>query len=92
MELVLEQDTRHFSIPETEEQVIARTHYPSDPCGGWPGTKVVIREWLLCPKGQGIYRIANRQDILRLEKILGEWKEVGILVHPTLGEVAFSGK
>ena len=95
MELVLEQDTRHFSIPETGEEVIARTLQPSDKCGGWPGSNLVIREWMLFSKGQYFYRKANREEILRLEKVLGEWKEVGILVHPTLGEVAvlkFSGK
>lgn len=87
--LVLHQDMRHFNTdPDDGRRITARTLQPSAPHGGWPGTTIVIREWKICDYGRSMYRDANEKEIYELEQMLGEWTNVRIIDHPTLGLVS----
>lgn len=91
--MTLDQTTHHFygHGPEDErDMMILRILYPSDPSGGWPGTKRTIREWKVCRKGKGHFDAATQEEIIKFEKILGELnRHPEFTIHPSLGLVAY---
>lgn len=91
--MTLDQTTHHFEGDGKEDErdkMILRILYPSDPYGVWPGTKQTIREWKICKKGSGAYLPPNKEEIIELEKELGELKrEPMFTIHPSLGLVAY---
>jgi hypothetical protein len=91
--MILDQTAHYFNgVGEEDERdkMILRILYPSDPYGVWPGTMRTIREWKICKKGSGAYLRPTKEEIIELEKELGELnREPFFTNHPTLGLVAY---
>ena len=68
-QLELTQESRHYKRTNGD-LVVLRVLHPSEPCCGWPGTKVVIREWTICPNGKSTYRRCTDNEVINLEASL----------------------
>ena len=85
--MLLQQDVRNFELLPYKGTVRATTFQPHKPYRQLPGTDRVVRVWEYCPPGQHEYRRCTREEIVRFEKLLGEWQTIGFIIHRTLGEV-----
>ena len=68
--------------------LILRVLEPSPPHGAWPGTDVLIREWKICPQGEGVYRACTDAEVVQFERELMEIPALKFIQHPSLGCVA----
>lgn len=86
--LQLESETINLSLAESKADIILRILYPSEPHGGWPGTRVTIHEWKICYPKDGSYRSCTADEVVALEKLIGKWSKFRLTVHKTLGLVS----